>query len=363
VPVYSLGSHTDGQPFGAMRFVTGGAAEAIGLAEQYQQQHLYTASARLWYAAFAADPRLAEDLEAGHRDQAARAAALAGCGQGKDARDLGDKERARWRQQALDWLWDDLALRGRQLKSWWPGRARRARRALLRWQQDPDLGGVRDREAVARLPEDERLACRLLWIQVRSLLAPAGEHPSRAIAHYTRALRLDPEDALAHYLRGRAYQAQGQSDQAVADYTEAIRLDPEFALAHGARGEAYLAKGDHSRAIVDYTEAIRLDPTFALAYAARGDAYLAKGDHGRAIVDYTEAIRLDPTFASAYNERGRAHLARGEDDQAAADFTEVIRLDPGGAYAYTNRGLAYQHKGDHAQAASDFDEALHLVVR
>jgi hypothetical protein len=37
------------------------------------------------------------------RHYAARAAALAGCGQGKDADKLDDKERALWRWQALQW--------------------------------------------------------------------------------------------------------------------------------------------------------------------------------------------------------------------------------------------------------------------
>jgi tetratricopeptide (TPR) repeat protein len=347
-----------------MRFVQGDAAQSIELAEQYQQDnHLYTASARLWYGAFTANPRLAEDLKAGHRYKAARAAALAGCGQGEDSRDLEDKERARWRRQALDWLWADLALHGRQLKRWWPGQAKQARRVLLSWQQDPDLGGLRDREALAQLPEEERLACHLLWIQVWALLGPAGEHPSRVIAHFTRAIRLDPQDAPAHYLRGRAYHAQGDCDKAVADFTEALRLDPEFALAHGDRGDAYLTKGDNARASADYTEVIRLHPTFALAYAARGDVHLIQGDNGRASADYTEALRLDPTYASAYNERGRAYLATGENDKAAADFTEVIRLDPKGAHAYSNRSLAYQHMQDHVQAAADFNEALRLVVR
>jgi tetratricopeptide (TPR) repeat protein len=42
---------------------------------------------------------------------AARCAALAGCGQGKDAARMDGEERARWRRQARDWLGADLA--------WW----------------------------------------------------------------------------------------------------------------------------------------------------------------------------------------------------------------------------------------------------
>jgi serine/threonine-protein kinase len=61
------------------------------------------AMARLYADAFAADAAeasLADDLSAGHRYNAARAAALAGCGHGADATSLGDEEKARWRDQA-----------------------------------------------------------------------------------------------------------------------------------------------------------------------------------------------------------------------------------------------------------------------
>jgi len=70
----------------------------------HQYKHLYAASARFYAEAFADQPQLAEDLDEGHRYNAACAAALAGSGKGKDAGRLPDKEYARLRKQALDWL-------------------------------------------------------------------------------------------------------------------------------------------------------------------------------------------------------------------------------------------------------------------
>ena len=50
------------------------------------------------------EPKLADNLAAVHRYNAACAAALAACGQGNDADNLDGKECARLRGQALDWL-------------------------------------------------------------------------------------------------------------------------------------------------------------------------------------------------------------------------------------------------------------------
>src|SRR5262249_35751333 len=66
------------------------------------------ASAGFYAQAFRALPDAAE-LRTGYRYNAACSAALAGCGKGKHAAELGDEPRARLRGQALDWLKADLA--------------------------------------------------------------------------------------------------------------------------------------------------------------------------------------------------------------------------------------------------------------
>jgi hypothetical protein len=37
-------------------------------------------------------------------------------------------------------------------------------------QKDPDLAGIRDRAAVAKLPADEQEACKKLWTDMAALL-------------------------------------------------------------------------------------------------------------------------------------------------------------------------------------------------
>jgi hypothetical protein len=114
------------------------------------------------------------DLQGAYRSDAACAAALAGAGQGADTDKL-DKQRARLRQHALDWLKADLALRRKQLKSSWPGAADHARAALTHWPHDSDLSGIRDKSALANLPAGERAACEQLWADVATLLKKAEQ--------------------------------------------------------------------------------------------------------------------------------------------------------------------------------------------
>jgi tetratricopeptide (TPR) repeat protein len=217
-------------------------------------------------------------------------------------------------------------------------------------------------------------------------LASQGEYES-AIADFTEALTLNPKLGAALMLRGRAWfasvsriftmgeqfssiivtagetptPAQQQAyDKAVADYTQAIALDPNNAAAYTERGEVYSAKQDYDQAIADHTQSIRLEPQNAVAYTNRGFAYSRKKDTDKAIADYTQAIRLDPNFAIAYYNRGVAYDNKGDYDRAIADHTQAIRLDPNDADVYNGRGVAYDNKGDYTRARADYNKALQL---
>ena len=182
----------------------------------------------------------------------------------------------------------------------------------------------------------------------------------RAIADYTQAIRLEPDNAFAYTSRGVAYAGKGDYDRAIADHTQAIRLNPNFANAYSNRGIAYAYKGDYDRAIADHTQAIRLNPNFASAYSNRGNVYAYKGDNDRAIADHTQAIKLDPNFANAYISRGVAYVGKSDYDQAIADYTQAIRLDPDNALAYSNRGNIYTGKSDYDLAITDYTQAIRL---
>jgi serine/threonine-protein kinase len=152
-----------------------GPAEAAGMARLCQQfKGRYAAAARLYADAFAAAPRLADDLTAGYRYDAACCAALAAAGRGEDGADRTEAERDRLRRQALAWLRDDLGAWSKRLDGDDAGAREEARRELTHRQEDADLAGFRDADAVDKLPEDDREACRRLWAGVGALLEKAG---------------------------------------------------------------------------------------------------------------------------------------------------------------------------------------------
>jgi tetratricopeptide (TPR) repeat protein len=151
------------------------SAEQLVLA-QFCQEHkkLYAAATRYYADAFAAEPKLADDLNAQHGYNAACAAALAACGQGQDAAQLDDQERARLRRQALTWLRADLAQYAAIVDKGPPQARAAVRKQLAHWQQDTDFAGVRG-DALAQLPVAERPPWQKLWAEVEVLRERAAK--------------------------------------------------------------------------------------------------------------------------------------------------------------------------------------------
>ena len=108
--------------------------------------------------------------QAGQRYNAACAAALAGCGQGTDDPKPDDAARASLRRQALDWLKAERAAWAKLLDSGDAQSRSVVAQNLQHWQADPDLAGIRDRDAIEKLPADERHGWEALWKDVDVLL-------------------------------------------------------------------------------------------------------------------------------------------------------------------------------------------------
>jgi len=139
------------------------AGEVAGHAALAAWTRRYGAAVRLWDKAFRAEGKLADDLLAGYRYQAAVVAARAAAGKGRDASGLSDARKADLRKQALDWLKADLAARVKQPAG--------ERAAMLRlWRSDEGLAVFRDEQALRALPEAESVCWEDFWCEVRKHL-------------------------------------------------------------------------------------------------------------------------------------------------------------------------------------------------
>lgn len=181
-----------------------------------------------------------------------------------------------------------------------------------------------------------------------------------AIAKFSDAIRLAPNDAEAWGKRGEAYAGKGDYDRARADCAETIKLAPTSSDAYHRCGYVYSHAKDFERAIAEYDTAIKLDPRIASAYAGRGLAYYRLAQTDRAISDFDQALKLDPSQSDTYVLLGNAWLVKGDFDRAWDDFNRAIQANPGNAYAYVSRGYAAASRYAYDDAIADYDEAIRV---
>ncbi|MBL8207911.1 MAG: DUF3421 domain-containing protein [Blastocatellia bacterium] len=130
--------------------------------------------------------------------------------------------------------------------------------------------------------------------------------------------------------RGEAYVGLKKYDLALADYTEAIKLKPENGDAFNLRAAVYVAQKNYPLALADYDSVIALPDKSETKYAKiqafvqKGDIYRETGKLDLAIAEYTKTIAASPDHGHAMYGRGLAYYKKGDAKAAEADFQKML---------------------------------------
>ncbi|BES89844.1 Hypothetical proteinall glutamine-rich tetratricopeptide [Nesidiocoris tenuis] len=93
---------------------------------------------------------------------------------------------------------------------------------------------------------------------------------------------------------GNTAMNNGNFNEAIELYTKAIRLDPKNAVYYCNRAAAHSKLRNHQQAIVDCKIAIEIDPSYSKAYGRLGLAYCGLDDYANALTHYKRALDLEP---------------------------------------------------------------------
>ena len=147
-------------------------------------------------------------------------------------------------------------------------------------------------------------------------------------------------------------------ERAVACWTEAIELNPNNALAYESRGYYFLYyTRDYPASLSDYTRAIELRPSVADNYFYRGLCYLNQDDIEPARLDFEYALMLSPGMSGAYGEL--AYIYATKDPLKAIEYADrAIEYNERNWRAWYSRGLALYTMHNYEEALANAQEAL-----
>ncbi|GCL60080.1 serine protease [Microcystis aeruginosa] len=175
----------------------------------------------------------------------------------------------------------------------------------------------------------------------------------------TQAINRAPR-AFWYVIRGGSYSLQKKYELALADLNKAMKLNPNYALAYSGRGELYYYQKKYDLALADFNKAIDINPNFAEAYSNRGNIYNDQQKYELALADFNQALDINPNLAEAYLGRGVIYSLQQKDELALADFNKAIEINPNLVEAYYNRGNLYRLQQKYDLALSDYNKAIKI---
>ena len=177
---------------------------------------------------------------------------------------------------------------------------------------------------------------------------------------WTRALDCTSGNSVAHNNLGLALAKNGDVADAIAQFSEALKIHPDDAEVHYNLGVSLFVKGDFEDAIAQYHTALAIAPDNAVFHNNLGTALYAKGAVEEAIAQFRESAKLQPGYADAHYNLGNALLNLGKLDEAIAQYRSTLDINPAHEQAHYNLGVALFMKGDLAAAVAQYQKVLEL---
>ena len=162
-------------------------------------------------------------------------------------------------------------------------------------------------------------------------------HGSEALNVLQQLTKNDPNNALAHYQLGVAFQQSGDQDSAGREWREAVRLRPDLDDAQRSLALLAMRKNDMTTLYETATQIINLQPKSSEGYALRAVSEINRKRFDAADADAHKAIEVAPQSQFGYVQLGNLKFVQKQYVDAAEAYQDALDRDPGSTDAL--RGL------------------------
>jgi tetratricopeptide (TPR) repeat protein len=189
----------------------------------------------------------------------------------------------------------------------------------------PAAAVIRLEEALKEFPDSPRL-----WFAL-GLAYFKQDKDQESVRAFGHAAALDPKFAPAYAYLGLMSVQKGALAEAVALYEKALAVDPQLAVLHYLLSEALLQQPDADAARVEshLKRAAQIDPTFSAPRLSLAKLYIRGERWADAVAELEKVTALEPDSADAYYQLGRAYARLKRTAEAQAAVETFKRLSDG----------------------------------
>ena len=161
------------------------------------------------------------------------------------------------------------------------------------------------------------------YLQVHAL---RSTEPEKALEQTVLALQVGDGYAPLHIIRAELLEERGESVLALEHFSKAVVLDPESAMAAFGAGRLLLSQGDIEKSLALLTRAAALDPDAGAIHASLAQVYRRRGD--RDTLPYLERARtLRPVDTSLLNALGDCYERQQQPNKAKEMFELSLQMN------------------------------------
>jgi tetratricopeptide (TPR) repeat protein len=222
---------------------------------------------------------------------------------------------------------------------------------LLRQGRLPDAGD--HAQTLGRLFPGDGEVCKLLAMTEYLL-----QHYDKFEKNIREAIRLNPQDADAHYHLGRYFFEEKRYKEARNAFEASLKIQPENYRSHYYAGLIYEGENDGEKAKQEYQTSIRIidqqKVRYAWPFTDLGKWLINEGDYERGVGWLYRATRNDPQSPHAWYHYAKALFQKEPNFEVKEALLLAIRLDAGYSEAYYLLARYYQKIGEEQLAKETF---------
>lgn len=182
-----------------------------------------------------------------------------------------------------------------------------------------------------------------------------------AVAHYHKAISLNPQLAVVSYNLANSLQRAGDEDGALEILQQATTLKPEFLEAWKSLAMMYISREDFVKAAACFEKVVALEPGGIEGRCALGNMYSAAGRFHEAVDCFEAVLAKQPDHMQALESLGTNLHELEQLDRAEDCFRKVLERYPGKISALNNLGTVLRSMARMDEAIEIFDYAISIT--
>lgn len=184
---------------------------------------------------------------------------------------------------------------------------------------------------------------------------------AEARAAFSKMFAVSPDSAAAYLFCARMLLRLDFAPVAEEYGLKAVSLDPQLPMAHYLLGELYLYQSKVDQAISHLEKEVAINPAYPNVYYKLADAYTRVQRFDEAERLLQRSLWLDASSTGPYILLGKVLQKKGEPELALRALQRAISMDPGNPMPHQLLGQVYRTLGQSADAERELKQAEELT--